>query len=50
MEEIFFKANVWKKSKWGETLIGHIQYLTVLTEIKIQISAVAVKSGQEVCN
>ena len=40
---MFFEGGVWKTNKWGETLIRHLWYLVVITEIKIQSSAVAVK-------
>ena len=50
MEEIFFSTNVSNmffegavSKKWGEKFIRHLWYLVVLTDIKIQSSAVAVK-------
>ena len=55
MEEIFFTANVsnkrflreacGKKVSGEEAFIRHLEYLIVLTEIKIQSSVVAVKSS-----
>ena len=41
--QMFFKGGMWKTSKWGETFIRHLWYLVVMTEIKIQSSAVIVK-------
>ena len=40
---MFFEGGVWKTSKRGEAFIRHLEYLIVLTEIKIQSNAVAVK-------
>ena len=40
---MIFEGGVWKTSKWGETFSRHLYYLVVLTEIKTQSSAVAVK-------
>ena len=40
---MFFEEDVWKTSMWGETFIRQLYYPVVLTEIKIQSSAVAVK-------
>ena len=40
---MFSEGGVWKTDKWGETFIKHLWYLVVITEIKIQSSAVAVK-------
>ena len=48
--QMFFEGGVWKTNKWGETFIRHLWYLAVITEIKIQSSAVAVKWSLEVCN
>ena len=42
-DKCFFEGGVWKTSRQGETFISHLKYLVVITEIKIQSSAVAVK-------
>ena len=40
---MFFEGGVWKTNKWGEKFIRQLWYLVVITEIKIQSSAVAEK-------
>ena len=40
---MLLEGGVWRTNKWGETFIRHLWYLVVITEIKIQSSAVAVK-------
>ena len=42
---MLLEGSVWKTDKWGETFIRQLWYLVVVTEIKIQSSAVTVKSS-----
>ena len=47
--QMLLEGGVWRTNKWGETFIRHLWYQVVITEIKIQNSAVTVKWSQ-VCN
>ena len=39
---MLFEEDVWKTNKWGETFVRHLWYIVVITETKLQSSAVAV--------